>query len=188
MGCGRGYFLRSLEAGGHEAIGLELNDYAIANKLTKFEVRKQMLNELVEREPASFDAVCSFQVLEHVTDPGAFIRNCLRVVRPGGSIILSTPNYSFPLHRDGGDPFDMPPHHLNYFTEDTYRRIALAVDAEFISTKAELDRSPRRAVWVHDGQSRFERSSRRALNALLAATAGEGVALGHTLLAIIRRR
>lgn len=41
---------------------------------------------------ASFDLVTSFQVLEHVPDPLAYLREIERVARPGGTVILATPN------------------------------------------------------------------------------------------------
>lgn len=53
----------------------------------------------VEVEPAgtlaavdddSFDAVLSTQVLEHVPDPGLYLSECRRVLRPGGRLLLST--------------------------------------------------------------------------------------------------
>lgn len=37
-----------------------------------------------------FDLVLSTQVLEHVADPSAYISECLRVLRPGGHLILTT--------------------------------------------------------------------------------------------------
>jgi SAM-dependent methyltransferase len=40
----------------------------------------------------SFDLVTSFQVLEHVPDPLVFLRELARVARPGGQVILATPN------------------------------------------------------------------------------------------------
>jgi SAM-dependent methyltransferase len=39
---------------------------------------------------ASFDAVLSTQVLEHVLDPAVYLGECFRVLRPGGRILLST--------------------------------------------------------------------------------------------------
>jgi SAM-dependent methyltransferase len=41
---------------------------------------------------ASFDVVCSLEVVEHVEDQFAFCREILRVLRPGGTAIVSTPN------------------------------------------------------------------------------------------------
>jgi SAM-dependent methyltransferase len=38
----------------------------------------------------SFDAVLSTQVLEHVEDPGVYLSECWRVLRPGGRMLLST--------------------------------------------------------------------------------------------------
>jgi SAM-dependent methyltransferase len=42
-------------------------------------------------EPAaSYDAVLSTQVLEHVADPAAYLQECYRILKPGGHLILST--------------------------------------------------------------------------------------------------
>lgn len=38
----------------------------------------------------SFDAILSTQVLEHVGDPGTYVKECFRALRPGGRILLST--------------------------------------------------------------------------------------------------
>jgi SAM-dependent methyltransferase len=47
---------------------------------------------------ASFDLVTSFQVLEHVPDPAPFLAELARVTRPGGSVILATPNAATRLY------------------------------------------------------------------------------------------
>jgi SAM-dependent methyltransferase len=41
-------------------------------------------------EDASFDAILSTQVLEHVADPVTYVAECYRVLRPGGRLLLST--------------------------------------------------------------------------------------------------
>jgi ubiquinone/menaquinone biosynthesis C-methylase UbiE len=46
----------------------------------------------------SFDLVTSFQVLEHVPDPRVFLRELTRVTRPGGHVILATPNAATRLY------------------------------------------------------------------------------------------
>lgn len=51
---------------------------------------------------ASFDAVLSTQVLEHVTDPALYLDECFRVLRPGGRLLLST-HGTFVYHPDPDD-------------------------------------------------------------------------------------
>src|SRR6185503_1227303 len=38
------------------------------------------------------DVVVNFQVIEHLWDQGQFLRECARVLRPGGELLISTPN------------------------------------------------------------------------------------------------
>jgi SAM-dependent methyltransferase len=51
---------------------------------------------------ASFDVVFCLQVLEHVPDPGAAVRELRRVVKPGGRVLLSTHGI-YPLHPNPDD-------------------------------------------------------------------------------------
>jgi len=53
-------------------------------------------------EDASFDVVLCLQVLEHVPDPAAAVRELRRVVRPGGRVLLSTHGV-YPLHPNPDD-------------------------------------------------------------------------------------
>ncbi|KAL6298984.1 S-adenosyl-L-methionine-dependent methyltransferase [Sparassis latifolia] len=45
---------------------------------------------LARRGPKQFDVVCSMEVLEHVDNPSAFLRDCAQLVKPGGHLFLST--------------------------------------------------------------------------------------------------
>lgn len=53
-------------------------------------------------EDAEFDAVLSTQVLEHVDDPVAYLAECARVLKPGGTLMLSTHGLMY-YHRDPED-------------------------------------------------------------------------------------
>ena len=64
------------------------------------------------------DIVTSFDVIEHVKDPRDFIRSAYRLVKPGGTLILSMPNLNDLVRRINGeafDPFYFQTAHLNYF-------------------------------------------------------------------------
>lgn len=57
--------------------------------------------------PASFDVAVAIEVIEHVDDDDTFIRNLARVLKPGGTAVLSTPNGDF-------RPTPYPDHRRHY--------------------------------------------------------------------------
>jgi 2-polyprenyl-3-methyl-5-hydroxy-6-metoxy-1,4-benzoquinol methylase len=50
--------------------------------------------ESVRFEPESFDVVYAEQVIEHVCEPAVFLRECRRVLAPGGMLLVATPNFA----------------------------------------------------------------------------------------------
>ncbi|MCF8495207.1 MAG: bifunctional 2-polyprenyl-6-hydroxyphenol methylase/3-demethylubiquinol 3-O-methyltransferase UbiG, partial [Alphaproteobacteria bacterium] len=49
-------------------------------------------NGLIEETDALYDVVLALEIIEHVDDPAKFVRQCARVVKPGGIVIFSTLN------------------------------------------------------------------------------------------------
>ncbi len=183
IGCGRGYFLKSIESRVEAAAGLELNNQAIEEKVTKFPVYPVMLEEHGRTMAGKYDCVCSFQVLEHVADPMMFLSESAALVRSGGKLIVSTPNYEFPVHACAEDAFDLPPHHLNHFTPRVYERIAKVLGLKLISTSVQETVEPRFKVWVSDAHSPLQRLVRSGVNALINPLASQSLP-GHTILAV----
>ena len=62
-------------------------------------------------EAQSFDTVVSTEVLEHTPDPAALVAEMVRVLRPGGTLILTAP-LTFRLHEEPYDYFRFTPHGL----------------------------------------------------------------------------
>jgi 2-polyprenyl-3-methyl-5-hydroxy-6-metoxy-1,4-benzoquinol methylase len=52
-------------------------------------------NEPLPLPEETFDLVVSMDVIEHVPDPRPWVRDIVRMMRPGGRLFLTTPNYGF---------------------------------------------------------------------------------------------
>jgi hypothetical protein len=59
-----------------------------------------------------FDALCAFQVLEHVADPLDFVRGLVQRLAPGGELVLSVPDRDGYLEHASDLILNAPPHHL----------------------------------------------------------------------------
>ncbi len=94
-GCGVGYGSAFLAEQAARVVGVDRDADAIAYARARYarpnvEFAQGDLLEL-ELGDNSFDAVCSFETIEHVPDPGRLLDELRRVLRRGGVCILSTP-------------------------------------------------------------------------------------------------
>lgn len=123
VGCGRGDFLAMLRDHGiADSRGIEINLSAVRSAQERgLDVSATALGDLVGHE--QFDGVCAFQVLEHVPEPGLFLADMLRALRPGGRLIISVPcNDSF-VGRDRRNLLNLPPHHMSRWSIDVFRQL-----------------------------------------------------------------
>jgi len=94
VGCSSGYLARPLSERGNTIVGLELDpDSARAAEAYCERVLVGDVETMeLPLEPASFDVVLCGDVVEHLRDPAAALARLRPLLRPGGRLVLSTPN------------------------------------------------------------------------------------------------
>jgi ubiquinone/menaquinone biosynthesis C-methylase UbiE len=93
VGCGAGHLLARLPAG--RAVGLDLAESLLSRTARRLRGRAALAQGDAAALPfaaAAFDRVYCSEVLEHLVDPAAAVREIRRVLRPGGVAVLSVPN------------------------------------------------------------------------------------------------
>ncbi|MGV0741973.1 class I SAM-dependent methyltransferase [Mycolicibacterium sp. XJ870] len=93
-GCGEGYGADLIADVARQVIGLDYDEATVAHVRARYprvDIRHGNLAELPLPD-GSVDVVVNFQVIEHLWDQAQFVGECFRVLRPGGRILISTPN------------------------------------------------------------------------------------------------
>ncbi len=100
-GCGVGMYVQHLASFGGTVVGLE---YDFERALEAGRNSPHIINGASESLPfpsATFDLILSHEVLEHVQDDRLAVREMVRVLRPGGRIVLFVPNRGYPFETHG---------------------------------------------------------------------------------------
>jgi SAM-dependent methyltransferase len=93
-GCGEGYGADLIADVARRVIALDYDEATVAHVRARYprvDVRHGNLAELPLVD-GSVDVVVNFQVIEHLWDQPQFVAECLRVLRPSGLLLMSTPN------------------------------------------------------------------------------------------------
>jgi SAM-dependent methyltransferase len=120
VGCGPGFFVEKAikELKGSLVKGIELTQSTLDRAVKRnLPVERVDLLELAAKGEI-FDAVCSFQVLEHVNQPGDLLQAMVQILAPGGKLIVCVPNRDSFL-RYQYNLLDMPPHHMTRWSATT---------------------------------------------------------------------
>ncbi len=107
LGCGSGYGTSMLRDVARSAVGVDVSPEAVAHAGERYGRDGLSFRTIDPARPlpfddASFDLVTSFQVIEHVEDVDAYLAEARRVLAPGGTFIVVTPDRRlrlFPLQK-----------------------------------------------------------------------------------------
>ncbi len=141
VGCGSGRFLTLMRDAGWEVQGVEPDPVSaqIARDRHGIPVTAGTLPQAAFPD-RSFDAITMNHVIEHVADPLALLAECRRVLRPGGNVVVVTPNVRSFGHRKFKDCWRglEPPRHLCLFSMQSLGAAAAkaGLEAKEIRTSA----------------------------------------------------
>ena len=126
------FFWQHARCAGLELVEVRLNPSAAeVARSHGFEVMTDPLPLGVLRDrlrASQCDVICSFQLLEHPSDPISFLHDATPLLRPNGVLILSVPNadvaYTLDPLRDL-DLLDQPPHHMGHWSFALFRYLPI---------------------------------------------------------------
>ena len=103
--------------------GIEVNEAAVTRAQQQgLPVRLANLMDMAKQEIGKYDALCNFQVLEHVPDPGEFLRACCALLRSSGKLVFGVPDADSYIRHEW-NLLDMPPHHMSRWSGEVLARI-----------------------------------------------------------------
>jgi len=193
VGCSTGEFLEYASRHGWQVEGCEIAEHTaqIARERVGCEIRRSPFEKSGYEEDC-FDVVVMWDVIEHLFDPLAALEEAWRVLRPGGLLALTTPNYDSLTRILIGPRWEalIPKHHLFVFDASTIKRLVSVTGGRVVALRA-VDLNPfdiisaminRKSYGFEDKQKNIEAVkdimlrrpglalARAALNTLLSAT------------------
>lgn len=122
IGCAAGFFIETARKRGWEPHGVEIGDFAArhAREKLNLDVRTGDFIEM-ELPKENYDLVLMMDVIEHLTSPRKGLEKVSNILKPGGLLVLETPNFESAPSRLLGAGWGLiaPEHHLYYFTPGT---------------------------------------------------------------------
>ena len=99
IGCGGGLLCEPMTRLGFQVTGVDASERNIgtasahaAEQGLAIDYRATTAEDLLAAGEAPFDVILNMEVIEHVADPGAYLRDCARLLAPGGLMIVATLN------------------------------------------------------------------------------------------------
>lgn len=128
VGCGNAYGTALMAAKARSIQGLDYDSETVAQNQQRYASIttlsfKQGAVPPLPFPDSTFDVVTAFQFIEHIEARQEFLRECLRVLRPGGRVLVTTPNVKKSLARN--------PFHVHEYTFDEMRSEVAPLTSSF---------------------------------------------------------
>ncbi|HYB13061.1 MAG TPA: class I SAM-dependent methyltransferase [Myxococcota bacterium] len=126
LGCGQGEFLELVQAIGSQGFGLDFNPHNA--RRVRGDGRPSLVADLNRPLPFrdySLDGASLIEVIEHIVQAEDLLQELSRVIRPGGWLVVTTPNVAHLTYRWRaltGHPPKQEGYHYRFFTKKTLRQ------------------------------------------------------------------
>jgi len=90
LGAGAGLFSELLEKNGYDVVSADLFPKKCSRPCLHVDLNAAFADQIGER----FDAISCLEVIEHIENPRALLRECTKLLKPGGLLFISTPDAS----------------------------------------------------------------------------------------------
>jgi 2-polyprenyl-3-methyl-5-hydroxy-6-metoxy-1,4-benzoquinol methylase len=125
IGCSCGYFMEVAAERGYDVHGVEFSSTAIsaAADTVRPRILQGMLEDMPHNQKGTFDVVSAFDLIEHIDQPTPFLRSVAEFLRPGGKVVICTPDSEHFLRYVMGSRWPMlqPMQHLSIFSRRSLR-------------------------------------------------------------------
>jgi glycosyltransferase involved in cell wall biosynthesis len=140
LGCSGGLLAEKLRSRGHFVAGVDRSEVGAVRNHTDAFIAADLNDGIPKAVGAGYDVIIAGDVIEHLVHPGDALREMIRVLRPGGQVLLSVPNFAhwYPRLRVviGLFGYDrrgiLDSTHLRFFTRSTLRRLIRATGFDVV--------------------------------------------------------
>jgi len=133
IGCAYGFFLELIQRVYPGSVGIDVFSAGIAHaRALGLDAREgDLLNQRFEHP---FDAVCLWDTIEHLPNPGEVLQRSAQLLKPGGHLFLTTGDFGALLPRWQGLKWRQihPPTHLFYFTRKSFQELCGRIGLEVV--------------------------------------------------------
>jgi SAM-dependent methyltransferase len=150
IGCGEGFFLEQAKKRNWEVYGTELSPNAIEICSKKQLNVKSSIEDFRFEKSEMFDVVLSIEVIEHLPFPLKEAASYQQLLRKGGALYMTTPNFNSISRRVLGEKWSiiLYPEHLIYYTPLTITRLLEKFGFKKVSIRTE-GISPARFIYTY---------------------------------------
>jgi len=188
VGCGSGSTVALAAQLGWQAQGIEMDGAAVRSARAFGLLVEQGGYERLSAHPGAFDCVVCSHVIEHVYHPCTMIRLMWESLRPGGVLLLATPNALSDLHQHFGADWRglEAPRHLVLFTEDRLSRLLQVQGFEVSSRRDDVLETARDSLRIRRRARRVSKEDRAEARRLVREL--PRTAQGHDFIKLLARR